>query len=287
MDSEPVFFLHFPRTAGTTIDAIFSANLPEEAIIKIYSREEYEAYRNIEPERLNGIKYITGHLLLGGTNPTTFYGRKVRAFTLLRDPVKRIWSEYHFLKTWDQQHLYSLLNENKISFCDYVRSEEKLLRYRGKNFMTRCIAGESLEERGDLKASLEKAKDNLLNSFWFYGMQERFIESMLLLAKKADLKNILHQKHNSLAPKITANGPSDEERQCVEEYNRADIELYRFALERFDAQIESLGDDFQKKVKEFTFLNNKYQKIASLLYKSAYRDSDSAARINLPKDARW
>lgn len=41
MANEPLFFLHFPRTAGTTVDEIFFANYPQEKIIKIYSRDEF------------------------------------------------------------------------------------------------------------------------------------------------------------------------------------------------------------------------------------------------------
>lgn len=285
--SEPIFFLHFPRTAGTTINEIFKANLPAENIIKIYSKEEYDRYASIYPEELDNIKYITGHLLLDDLNPTKFYGRKVRAFTLLRDPVKRLLSEYAFLKTWKEQHLYSYLNDNNISFIEYIQSDEKILRYRGKNFMTRCLSGESLEKVSDLNASLAKAKFNLINNFWFYGIQERFIESILLLGEKAALKNVLHQKHNSLALKGDAHKPTQEELDIIYKYNSADIELYNFALDNFDKYVESLGDSFRKKVKNFKFLNDKYQKIASLLHSSAYQNLPQTEGINLPKDSGW
>ncbi|MDE5831779.1 MAG: sulfotransferase family protein, partial [Desulfovibrio sp.] len=110
MREDPIFFLHFPRTAGTTINEIFKANIPSEQILKIYSQAEYKTYSSIDSKVLDNTSYITGHLLLGEVNPTKFYGRKVRAFTLLRDPVKRLISEYNFLKTWKNQHLYAYLN---------------------------------------------------------------------------------------------------------------------------------------------------------------------------------
>lgn len=280
----PLFFLHFPRTGGTTVDQIFFNNYPAESILKIYSQEEFRKYAVIDAEDFLPIRYITGHLLLTNTDPTQFYGRNVRAFTFLREPVKRLHSEYVFLKTWKHQHLYGLLNEKRISFAEYITSREKLLRYRGKNFMTRCISGEDLEKTG-LAEALQKAKANLTTSFMAFGLQERFLESLLLLAGPAGLKNLLHQRHNALKPAAVATPLTGEEVAIAREYNSADIELYRHACEVFDARVRQEGEDFQKRLKELTFLNGKYEKISNLLYASVNKGED--AGIELAKDKRW
>lgn len=284
MAAAPLFFLHFPRTGGTTIDEIFASNYPADSILKIYSREDFKKYAVIEEKDFLPLRYITGHLLLTSTNPTQFYGKDVRAFTFLREPVKRLYSEYIFLKTWKQQHLYSYLNDNNISFSQYITSTEKLLKWRGKNFMTRCISGEALETT-DLSEALEKAKDNLRNSFMAFGLQERFMESLLLLAPQAGLTNILHQKRNALkygavTPKLTA-----EEEEIAREYNSADVELYAWAARLFDERVREQGPEFQKKLRDALFLNEKYQKISNLLYESVTKNED--AGIALSKDVRW
>lgn len=284
MAAAPLFFLHFPRTGGTTIDEIFASNYPAESILRIYSREDFNKYAVIEEKDFLPLRYITGHLLLTSTNPTQFYGKDVRAFTFLREPVKRLYSEYIFLKTWKQQHLYSYLNDNNISFSQYITSTEQLLKWRGKNFMTRCISGEALETT-DLTEALEKAKDNLKNSFMAFGLQERFMESLLLLAPQAGLANILHQKRNALkygaaTPKLTA-----EEEEIAREYNSADVELYAWAARLFDERVREQGPEFRKRLKDALFLNEKYQKISNLLYESVTHDED--AGIALPKDVRW
>ncbi|MBD5558045.1 MAG: sulfotransferase family 2 domain-containing protein [Desulfovibrio sp.] len=284
MAAPPLFFLHFPRTGGTTIDEIFASNYPAESILRIYSREDFKKYAVIEEKDFLPLRYITGHLLLTSTNPTQFYGKDVRAFTFLREPVKRLYSEYIFLKTWKQQHLYSYLNDNNISFSQYITSTEQPLKWRGKNFMTRCISGEALETT-DLSEALEKAKDNLKNSFMAFGLQERFMESLLLLAPQAGLANILHQKRNALkygaaTPKLTA-----EEEEIAREYNSADAELYAWAATLFDERVREQGPEFRKRLKDALFLNEKYQKISNLLYESVTQDED--AGIALSKDVRW
>lgn len=284
MAAAPLFFLHFPRTGGTTIDEIFANNYPAESILKIYSRDDFKKYAVIEEKDFLPLRYITGHLLLTSTNPTQFYGKDVRAFTFLREPVRRLYSEYIFLRTWKEQHLYAYLNDNKVSFSQYITSTERLLKWRGKNFMTRCISGDALETT-DLSAALEKAKDNLRNSFMAFGLQERFMESLLLLAPQAGLANILHQKRNALkygaaTPPLTA-----EEEEIAREYNSADVELYAWAARLFDERVREQGPEFQKRLKDALFLNEKYQKISNLLYESVTRDEDTG--IALSKDVRW
>lgn len=286
MDNEPIFFLHFPRTAGTTIDEIFFNNYPADRILKIYSQEEFKKYNYIDEKDFLKIQYITGHLLLTNVNPTQFYGKNVKAFTFLRDPVKRLYSEYIFLKSWKNQHLYNYLNSNNISFSQYITGTEKILRYRGKNFMTRCISGDSLENT-DINASLEKAKYNLKNTFMFFGIQERFMESILLLSKKVNLKNILHQKRNALKYTAIKYRMSDEEKNIAREYNKADIELYNYALDIFDRRIEEKGIEFQNNLKNFTFINTKFQNIANLLYTSVDADKNQNTDIELSKDIHW
>ncbi len=96
MESDPIFFLHFPRTAGTTIDKNFSLNLSPENIIHIYSKDEYNKYSTIEIEKFQNIKYITGHLLLEKLNPTTFMVKKVRAFYNLTQSCKRLFQSIIF-----------------------------------------------------------------------------------------------------------------------------------------------------------------------------------------------
>lgn len=282
----PLFFLHFPRTAGTTIDKILFANFSKSEIIKIYSREEFDRYRFIEPEILDNIKYITGHLILESVDPPRFYGRSIRAFTFLRQPVKRLVSEYIFLKTWKENHLYDYLNSRKVSFGEYIASQEKLLKYRGKNFMTRCLSGDSLEDVTDPEASLEKAKNNIVNNFFFFGLQEYFMESLLMLGNQAKLANILHQKHNSLNRNKIDIVISDEEKQIASEYNDLDIRLYNYARDIFLKRIENEGENFQTRLKTFQFLNAKYQKVAEMLYESSKMSAYEEA-IHIPKEANW
>jgi hypothetical protein len=281
---EPFFFLHIPRTAGTTLNSILKNAFPPEAILSIYNKDEYEKNRYQSLEFLKSITLIIGHLLLGNTNPPTFYGMPVRVFTFLREPIARLASEYDFLRSWEANHLYAFINENNVSFREYIRSKERRLFYRGKNFMTRCISGRNFMDEPYPKEALEYAKETLEKSFTFFGIQERFFESLVMLADILGLDNILHEKRNAL---------KEEARTCLDEEdialarqtNVADIALYEFALELFDKRIAALGPVFQEKIQKLAIVNEQYQKVSHLLMQRA--EQSEQGHILLPKDGMW
>jgi hypothetical protein len=281
---EPFFFLHIPRTAGTTLNSILKNNFPPEEILSIYDKDDYEKNRYQSVGFLESITLIIGHLLLESTNPPTFYGMPVRVFTFLREPIARLASEYDFLRSWEANHLYTFLHENKVSFREYIRSQERCLFYRGKNFMTRCISGKNFMDEPYPEEALEYAKETLEKSFTFFGIQERFFESLVMLADILGLNNILHEKRNAL---------KGEARTCLDEEdialarqkNAADMELYAFALELFDKRIAALGPAFQERIKKLSILNEQYQKVSQLLMQRA--EQSEQGHILLPKDGMW
>lgn len=138
---ETLFFLHLPRTAGTTLNAVLHDNFAPETILSVYAREDYERCRMLEADALEPIRLIEGHLMPECFDPPSLYGRRLRMFTLLREPLSRLVSEYVFQKSWPGNHLYAYLNENAVSFRDYLTSNDPLLKFRGRNFVTHCLAG--------------------------------------------------------------------------------------------------------------------------------------------------
>lgn len=288
MSAKPLFFLHLPRTAGTTIDAIFARHFAPEEVLKVYDEQEYREHRAHSREELQKYKYITGHLLLTSMAPPMFCDTPVEVFTLLREPVGRLVSEYRFLRTWDKNHLYQRLNEGQLSFAEYLRSSDHYLKFRGKNFMTRCISGRGFSVDKHPVAALATAKKNLERVFLFFGLQERFTESLLMLGDMFGVKDLLHERRNAL--KTDQQIPvSEDEIALAHELNRADLELYAFAQQLFEERVASRGVEFRQRVKAFELINGKFQKISSILYKHAAQGEvgGMSQGIDLPKESRW
>lgn len=282
--SNPLFFLHIPRTGGTTLNSILESHFAPEEILRMYKKTEYERHRSLDLSFLGPIKLITGHLLLEHTDPPSIYGIPVRVVTFLRDPMERLASEYAFLRSWKQNHLYQVLNDKNVSFAEYLQSRDPRLFYRGKNFMTRCISGMSFRDEPYPADAVAKAKRNLQDRFLFFGLQERFTESLVLLSEMLNLSNMLHERRNALKndsrPSLT-----EEDIALAEKLNQGDREVYAFASALFAERIAALERNFAVRVKQFEFLNNKFQKISRLLQeKTTATHHDS---VTLPKDIPW
>lgn len=254
----PFFFLHIPKTAGTTLNRIFSAKYSEKEICSVYSREENDSFAALVSDDLEQIKLVQGHIFVHDFDSffTGPFGKKT--FTFLRDPVSRVVSEYNFLLNWPKSQLYAYLNDSEISLTDYVTSMSPELVYRGKNQMTRSLCGD-----GDSspEAMLERAKHNLQRML-FFGITEKFDESLLILKDLMDLENIFYERSNVRKKKSKV---TEQELVVIREYNELDIKLYSFARELFKQRVDDLGDDFKQVVSRFKIMNDSYQRIAKLL----------------------
>lgn len=260
---ETLFFLHLPRTAGTTLNAVLHDNFAPETVLSVYAKEDYERCRMLEADVLERIRLIEGHLMPESFDPPSLYGRRLRMFTLLREPLSRLVSEYVFQKSWPENHLYAYLNENAVSFRDYLTSNDPLLKFRGRNFVTHCLAGVFAPDRNPDEV-LALAKKHLEESFCFVGIQERFDESLLLLADEIGLQKLFHERRNMLRPGL-ADAVSAEDQALAARLNNADLELYAFARTLFERRVAAAGPDFTARLRRFRFLNGKYQKMCATL----------------------
>lgn len=150
--------------------------------------------------------------------------------------------------------------------------------------MTRSISGMDTGGRDYPIPALSRAKKNLEQCFGFTGIQERFLESLVLLADFMGLTNILHERRNALREKTKPELNRDD-LAIAEERNKGDMELYSFACELFASRVDAKGAAFQEKVNSFAFLNAKYQKISDLIEKSTAGEEEG--RIVRPKDSLW
>ena len=285
--TKPFFFLHLPRTAGTTLNGILRSNFAPEEILNFYTQEDYKNNAERSQESLTGIRLIQGHILLPQFTPPSIFSVTVQPFTFLRSPVERLVSEYNFLRTWDKNHMYAYLRENNITLRDYVLSNNHLLQYRGRNYMTRCISGMDMGLSPYPIKALARAKQHLEHVFCFVGIQERFVESLLLLGDVMGLSTLFYENRNTLK-KDEKEPVSGEDIALIKELNRADEALYQFACELFSARVSEKGAGFTQRMNTFIQINTYYQKCSSLLQNEATQPfSESDSPIIFPKTTLW
>ena len=217
-------FVHIPKTAGATVTSMFVGAYTEAGVggAGNFFRYPKETRATIARARWTGhwrgTQVVVGHVPYGlfASN----LARDTRYMTFLREPVDRVLSHYH-------RHI-ARRSLSPMSL------EEALKRRMPEmnNLATRCLCGDP-SPLGDLPpGAVQEAKANL-SAFAFVGIQERFDESVVLLQRMLGLDLIPYFNRHVSTGRPAVDDLPDEKRRLIRAYNRLDVELYDFALERF------------------------------------------------------
>lgn len=249
MKPQKIIFLHVPKTAGTTFFQIVSKQYDENKIFYIDGmnvKKSLEHFKSLDNKTRNLYSCIYGHQPFGMHK---FFNEKTYYITLLRDPIERIISHYHYVLRTPTHYLHKTVKSNKISLKEYAKSG---ISSELSNGQTKLISGD--ESNSSNQEILIKAIKNIDNHFYCVGFSDFFDETILLLKRKLGWKDVYYSKKN-VAPKgsskrIIPQSTIDE----IAEANELDIKLYDYALQKFKAETSGFSPFWEKKI--FAFSNN-------------------------------
>src|SRR5262245_40331794 len=220
--ARPLVFVHLPKTAGSTISAIVRARYPGYV-------------RGTQPE---WDEWITGRVALPpapaylGHMPYGIHlmlGRPVDYVTMVRHPVARAVSHYHYLR---QHPDHGAHREALVPLEDWAATTEM-------NLVTLRLAGGTPEDRilarrqnGKL---LHVAIDHA-EEFLAIGMQERFEESLALLSRRLGW-GVPHYRSRKVSHPYPA--PSARAVQILVERNQLDVALFDYLRQRLDHDLKA------------------------------------------------
>lgn len=259
--NDPFFFLHIPKTAGTTLNSILDHNFAPESILNVYTDQEKERLRETTYEELAQFQLIRGHVFIANFEDILDGPVPMRVFTFLRDPIDRVISEFYFLKAWPKSHLYRFLNENDISLAEYVESDHPRLAVRGQNIMVNSLSGVGIDSMED---RLEMAWHHLKTRFACFGILEQFDASLMLLKKELGLTNIFYERQNVRTHKVHR-PVSPQTVQMIQDHNQADIQLYERACVEFDRRLHEQKEGLASELRMFTKINERFQRISFMI----------------------
>lgn len=234
-DADLWFFLHIPKTAGSSFRAELSDVLRPEYNIHAYDEERrgqdfrtrLEASIKAFAAALWETKYrfASGHVPVDMMEPIRNSARTPKVFTMLRDPVSRFVSDFRYQSTPE--------HPDYAAFRARFNTIEAYLEDRGEwNKMTRYLAPAP-------DATAQETVDHVLDTFAFVGSMETYDTSFRIM-----MELLGSDRAPSVFLRKTAAGQATEVvmtpalEQRIREANARDVALY----DAFMARLRLIDD---------------------------------------------
>jgi hypothetical protein len=223
-------FLHIGKTAGTSLQHALFESLSDAAIF----HDSLLGFDKVTATELALSDLVIGHFNyqhVSKMRPAKFL------MTFLREPIDRVISNYHFLRTDSPLSSYSegaLRAAQSLSFRDFLLCDDPDVRMVTENFQTKAIAYDVRPDHLDAavnSALLEIAQQNL-RTFDFVGISEYFDDSVRALSDM--LRFELPSKQLNVNSGRPIAPPSADELEIARSLNSLDIQLYSEARSRFE-----------------------------------------------------
>jgi hypothetical protein len=239
-----LYFLHIPKTAGTSLRFWLHDLFAKNDLLPCHILEEVD---RLDRETVNNHRFFSGHF---GWQILDYLDRPVPTLTWLRDPLKRVISNYNYSRD-NHDELVRIAIENgrmdwvdsynqrrSVSLGDLV-SDPKYVGY-SDNLQTRYLSGVFPSEGSVLidQTILDRAKANLKKMF-FFGICEWMDASTDALCHQLNVPpRRMNLQFNRAAnrQKQSRSVFTDAEILKIEKSESYDRELYEFACDLFQSR---------------------------------------------------
>ena len=233
-NKDKVIFIHIPKTGGTTINSAMNNTF--------WQTEVGFNYRHILPNK----KSNSGDIFDPKENAKY---QEYTIFTMLRHPVDRITSEYHFIR--ERREFTTLLKSHPKNFESYIKSAQTnngvISFLKGRRMFTSHKASNN-----DLDDIIES-----INSIPIHvGIFELFSESLSYFSSVSGIK----WKKNIEVKRMTLKRPQLNEIpngiiELIRERNQLDLKLYDYCLKHFKEKVVGLNKQ------NINFIKDKYNHV--------------------------
>jgi hypothetical protein len=228
-----IYFLHIPKTAGSSLRQIIEANYsPEELEVIGVHWTTWMTAKDVH-QRIEGkpdIKAVHGHFSYGVHRQI---GGEARYVTFLRTPRDRVISGYFHLRRHPKNPLRAAVEE--LSLKEYLDSG---LVPDVDNGMVRRLSGvmDTVPYGNIGPTHLEAALEHMQRDFIFVGTLEQFDPSIYLLGRELSWKRRHYSKERQ-GTNRKGYEPSPETARRIDELTSYDRHLYDAAVQRLDEMI--------------------------------------------------
>ncbi|MDQ3110040.1 MAG: sulfotransferase family 2 domain-containing protein [Bacteroidota bacterium] len=244
-------FMHIPKTGGTTLHNVLSRKYSDKDWLHVKTIDAPIRFIAIEKAKSEKPFLIKGHL--GYKEVKDIPGSFL--FTFLRPPISRVISHYYFLKETPSVKHYEFLNRSDTTIESFYAQKEKR---DIDNCLVRYISGNHKDFGTINEEDYLLAIDNLEHKIDFFGLQEHYDESLIMLGEKLGWTLPVYRKTNLTKKKEIV---SPQTLEFLKEANKWDILLFEKAKEIFRKKMEAMTAVERRKLARLRVFN----KIASAI----------------------
>lgn len=256
MSYATVFFLHLPKTAGTTMRRVLDREYRAARRYEIGEdvTGDIRTFRSRAWSESSAPNLVQGHMSYGlhefVPGPATYV-------TLLREPLRRALSDYHYVTSTPGHPIHEHVKD--LGLVEYFESG---ITGQLSNGQVRLLCGDNLpgdtgvpSNRSMERADLERARANLDEGFAAVGVQERFDETLLLFRRRLGWRWPFYVRENVTSRPYRQDDIADSDLARIRELNLLDIELYDSVRAMFDRVVAAEGAAFARDLAAFRVLN--------------------------------
>jgi hypothetical protein len=238
---DQIFFLHIPKTAGSSLIDILQMQVnPGE----FYSFPDGPDQVQQPPiEVMQAARIVRGHRMYDFQK---YFARRPFVITLLRNPYDRVISNYAHIARNNAPRLVKLARvkapergEEPVTLEEYISSPPM------QNRLIQFLIGHNGALKPPYKEHVALAKVHL-ESLAFFGLKERFDDSVKLLAYTFGWSPIKMEAKLNLAPSDSKPKVTPEIQELLEKTNKLDMELYQYACELFDHRFQQMERELKE-----------------------------------------
>lgn len=226
--------MHIPKTGGTTMKNIIKDQYESREVW--FHMEKDMLPKMDEKIKKQALKCVGGHCWFGLHQ---HFNKPYTYFTMLRDPIDRVVSEYYYILERPNHKAYPEVRT--MDLMDFIQE----FPLKSSNQHTRRISGNI--KSPDLEAAIE----NIKNDFAVVGLSEMFEESLFLMKQAFGWNDITYQKVN-----VTKTRPSIGQlpKNVVAELeirNELDLKLYEFSKKLLLEKLDRLDLRLKRELKNY------------------------------------
>lgn len=256
---QTVIFLHIPKAAGTTLHRVLERQYSPAAIFSIGSdaHASIREFKELPDAQRAAIRLFRGHMPYG---LHSYLPQPATYFTILREPIERVISYYHYILRTPAHYLHDTVVGQKMSLKALLESGLPIMM---NDTQVRLISGVWADVGfGECTPDiLEMARHHLAQSFRVVGLAEQFDATLLMLKQTYGWGRMFYVRENVGRGREVQSPYDADTLTLIRQVNQLDQALYSEAQALFTQQIQQQGASFSAQLAWFRLSNWLYQEI--------------------------